>query len=82
MVCTYSTKETRNTSYMTLQTNIKSLVTDWISSQFADDGADPLNRNAAQVPSRSSRSEFTDEDEGEGAESSGRLSLRDTGKGL
>ena len=33
MVCAYSTKEMRNTSYMTLQTNIKSLVTDWISSQ-------------------------------------------------
>ena len=43
---------------------------------FADDGADPLKRNAAQVPSRSSISEFIDEDEGEGAELSGRLSLR------
>jgi len=47
---------------------------------FADDGADPLKRNAAQVPSRSSKSEFIDEDEGEGAESPGRLSLRDAGK--
>ena len=28
---------------------------------FAEDGADPLKRNAAQVPSRS-KSEFIDED--------------------
>ena len=48
---------------------------------FADDGADPLKRNAAQVPSRSSKSEFIDEGEGEGAELFGRLSLRDAGKG-
>src|SRR5258706_7954779 len=48
---------------------------------FADDGADLLKRNAAWVPSRSSKSEFIDEDEGEGAELSGRLSLRDAGKG-
>ena len=48
---------------------------------FSEDGADPLKRNAARVPSRSSKSEFIDEDEGEGTESSGRLSLRGAGKG-
>ena len=48
---------------------------------FTDDGADPLKRNAAWVPSRSSNSEFIDEDDGEGAKLSGRLSLRDAGKG-
>ena len=40
-----------------------------------------LQRWLAQVPSRSSKSEFIDENEGEGAELSGRLSLTDTGRG-
>lgn len=40
---------------------------------FADDPGDPSKRKAARVPWKPSKSEFVDEDGGEGAESSGRF---------
>ena len=42
MVHAYSTKETQNTSYMTLQTNSKSPATDWVSSQATPPGSHTL----------------------------------------